>query len=48
MYDWKKTRLQRLDYARAEHPATSSISTFSVHLHTKLQQMFIFDHSELR
>lgn len=25
MYDWKKTRLQRLDYARAEHPATDFI-----------------------
>ncbi len=25
MYDWKKTRLQLLDYARAEHPATDFI-----------------------
>lgn len=34
MYDWKKTRLQRLDYARAEHPATDFIHFHLFHAFT--------------
>lgn len=33
-HDWKKTRLQQLDYARAEHPATDFIHFHLFHAFT--------------